>query len=89
MPSTPSVFPATCSATPRMAAKAAGIWSFESRIERSSEALTAAAVRGVPSEKTTPGRRWSRTASPLSSKVHFSQSAGARLPWGSVVTSRS
>ncbi len=35
--------------------------------------LDGPAVRGAPSEKTTPGRRCSRTASPSSSRVQFSQ----------------
>ena len=53
----------------------------ESRIERSSDALTAAAVSGAPSEKTTPGRSRSRTdARRRPRSVHCSQSAGTRFP---------
>ena len=81
--------PSRYSGTPRIATNAAGIWSRESRIERSRDSLTATAVRGVPSENTTPGRRCSRTDRASSSRAHFSQSAGARFPWESVVTSLS
>ena len=72
-------FPSRYSRTPRIAAKAAGIASrrepdraLERRLRRP------AAVRGEPSEKTTPGRRCSRTVRASSSSAQRSRELRAR-----------
>ena len=61
--------------------------SGRTRIARSSEVLTACAVRGEPSEKRTPFLRRSRAERPPSPSDHSSASEGTSWPSASVVRS--